>query len=207
MPKIISDLSIPAHFGTEMPAEMAVALEHLERLVSKRDRLNEAVVDAVWQLLSIAERTPRDVGLAREFHIAIRDARVSFNNELPNAQQITDAVGYSATRVNSIHYWQRRKDESSDDFYTGTFPIDRQVTPLNNTPCVYALFDWQGDLAYIGQSKIVRTRLKTHWRERGGLWRLDRWAVAAIHPGQDRLDVEAELIRRFKPRGNKAGVE
>lgn len=122
---------------------------------------------------------------------------------------MTKASGFSRQRL--LHLRLRRVVCDGDgpvvhDHYAGAFPIGYQETPVREVSCVYALFDTDGELVYIGQSMNVRSRLKEHWRQRGRAWSLDRWAVSVVPPGKSRVEVEAALIARFKPSGNKAGV-
>lgn len=66
---------------------------------------------------------------------------------------------------------------------------------------VYALWDTEDELLYIGQSGTVGDRLRAH-RRKG--WRIARTAVYPLGDLERRLILEAILMLTERPRYNKA---
>lgn len=182
------------------------ALEHLARLVAKRDTLQAAVDAAVWQLVAEGARIGDNPLVALELHDAIRETRPSYDSQGAH-DELTEATGYSIQKLRSMQKMGYLRGPNDSPYYSGTFPVYSARLPGKGISCVYALFDMDDELAYIGQTKNARQRLKRHWALKRVELNLARWALSIVAEGQDRLQVELALIQRFKPRGNKAGVQ
>lgn len=181
------------------------ALEHLARLIHKRDVLQSAVDSAVWQLVAEGGRVGDNPRVALLLHDAVRDSRPTFETQGAH-DEITEATGYSIQKLRSMQKMGHLRGPDDSPHYSGTFPMYSARVPGKGIPCVYALFDGDGELAYIGQTRNARQRLKNHWATKRDELNLTRWALSIVADGQDRLEVELALIQKFKPRGNKAGV-
>lgn len=180
------------------------ALEHLARLIAKRDTLQAAIDSAAWQLVSEGSRIGDNPLAALTLHEAIRAARASDTLSGSHAE-LAEETGYSVGRLRAMQKAGQLRGVDDSPYYSGCFPLGGERAPGKGVPCVYALFDVDGELVYIGQTQNARARLKNHWALKKEL-NLARWALSIVREGEDRLAVELALIRNFKPRGNKAGV-
>lgn len=187
------------------PGAPVAALEHLARLVAKRDAIQRAIDSAGWQLVAEGGRIGDNPEVALVLHDAIKSARAS--DGLSGASsELAAECGYSISHLRRLQRNGLLLGAHDAPFFAGVFPLGWQRCPSKGVPCVYALFNEADDLVYIGQTKNARSRLSTHWAQKKELG-LARWAVAVIPEGSDRLAVELALIQQFKPRGNKAGVK
>lgn len=179
-------------------ASIESTLAHLEAVVRKRDRLNAALADG---LDALAHQLARE---GRDRVVATRAYGVARASAFPNAgRPIADAAGY---KLGHLRSWLR--DGVPDDRLTfaGSFPVpeDPAEIPYDGVPAVYVLF--AGERAvYIGRSRRVRSRLRTHWRtpakrEAG----IDRWWLMVCEVDQ-LADLELRLIREHQPLLNLQG--
>lgn len=68
-------------------------------------------------------------------------------------------------------------------------------------PCVYALYNQEGELIYIGQTANLRTRIRQHRPRKLGFLKFK-----ITHSPRVRTYLEARLIWRLLPRYNVAGT-
>jgi hypothetical protein len=93
--------------------------------------------------------------------------------------------------------------EEGLEIYQGIFPFDeRAFLPPNGQPCIYFLRDTDMNVLYVGQSKLVKQRLRTHWREQSkdgiAIWDVVRLRSFAV------LDQEEHrMIMKHQPPYNK----
>ncbi|HRX87720.1 MAG TPA: metallophosphoesterase family protein, partial [Phycisphaerae bacterium] len=101
--------------------------------------------------------------------------------------------------------------KSLGDFANGSVRVE--VDALATLPTgrgVYALYDGEGRLLYVGKATNLRTRVRTHVRARSSAAHFAGWsrriaAVDVLPLGSDgeALLVEADLIRRLRPPFNR----
>ena len=136
------------------------------------------------------------------------------------ARQLRPDVLFSAS-TQSVEYVPRTLSLASvtpssalHSISAPTEPITRvnreDVSPLHTGCGVYALYDKQGRLLYVGKSKTVRARVRTHLRGGTGAHRFDGWSAHVAHiearPSCSELEallIEADLVRRLRPAFNR----
>lgn len=71
---------------------------------------------------------------------------------------------------------------------------------------VYFIYDWEGDLLYVGRSTNIASRLATHDASKDTkvyMEAVSRVTYIPIEDSQERIDLEAALIRHIKPEWNR----
>lgn len=190
------------------------SVTHLEMLIRKRNKLEDAIEDAANVLIAQVSRVQNPtLNESVALYRWAKSVRKAGANGTPVAQgprgittNLAAALGMS---INTLADWARAPELPDTESLTcaGVYPVDRQWTPRRGTPCVYALYAGEV-LVYVGRSESVRTRLKAHWNEHnrpGGKHDIDNWRVFVCDDLDSSKRLEAELIAQYMPRYNRAG--
>ncbi len=81
------------------------------------------------------------------------------------------------------------------------------INDLPDTPGVYLFYGASGELLYVGKSKTVRTRVRSHFSSRGEAWlrrRVRRIEVRETAGELGALLLESQLIKELRPMFNVA---
>ncbi len=96
-----------------------------------------------------------------------------------------------------------------DDGQAGFDLIRRQLKSLPNAPGVYRMLDAKGELLYVGKAKNLRKRVASYTKPAGMTIRIQRMVqmtraleVVSTHTEVEALLLEANMIKRLKPRFN-----
>ena len=91
----------------------------------------------------------------------------------------------------------------------GTDVIARYLKTLPTTPGVYRMIDAAGEVIYVGKAKSLKARVTSYAREGSHTRRIQRMISATVsmefvtvHTEAEALLLEANLIKRFRPRYN-----
>lgn len=87
--------------------------------------------------------------------------------------------------------------------FSGVFPLETQAIPGAGTPCVYKLLNAEGAVAYVGRSMTVRKRIQQHWQTPKKKPHLASWEVLVCDSAQHMVELEADLIRQYRPPVNQ----
>lgn len=166
--------------------------QHITLMVKKRDTLATAAQGALEALLPAVARVEWSTTEAIEWWEWSRSLGV------PHAsRRMCQALGASVTQ---LQYWKKHPEVETR--YAGKFPITaEQRTPKGGAPCVYLLFGPYGECLYIGKSRHVRERLKTHRHE--GRIPASSWEIIKCRSDADALSLEGDLIFQHQPFFNR----
>ena len=172
-------------------------LDHLARLVSKRDSILAAIDETVSAWGAQLERTTPDLSVADMIDIWEFARRLGVTGL---STLTTQAMGTCPVEL------QRAREIGYSDSGTGTFPIGFVPwLPRKTVPCVYLLMSAEGECLYIGQSCDVKSRLRSHWRAKR--MPLAQYEVIICESPEAAWALEGDLIFQHKPPYNKAGVK
>lgn len=188
-----------------MDESVRTNLDHLERLIRKRDMLNTAIADAYEALLASVGRAKATPHEAVELHQWAKACSKNRSTPHPHSpvMRMHDALPYKET---DLRAWARdeRNIPGTVSYAEGVFPMtEDQWTPKSGLPCVYVLLAG-ARVVYVGSSINVRDRLKSHWREQTKVG-ITHWRLSRCDTREEMLGLEAELISDLCPRDNKAG--
>ena len=105
----------------------------------------------------------------------------------------------------------RPEDQSPDDAPARRGPdvINGYLKTLPNSPGVYRMIDAAGDVIYVGKARSLKARVSNYTRLGGHTNRIARMIAATAsmefvttHTESEALLLEANLIKRFRPRFN-----
>ncbi len=170
-------------------------LDHLRRIIERRDRLTDAAEETFLALLEAIRRERPGPDRILELWEAVRVLKVK-----SAATRLAEAADVPLT---TIHNWKRWGLPSSGRVLSGHFPMEAGAVPPRWVG-VYVLFAGE-QAVYIGQSRNVKQRLKAHWRDpEKRASGIERWWVMTCEPA-DLSRVESDLIFEHQPLLNKIG--
>ena len=101
------------------------------------------------------------------------------------------------------------RSEDAPAVPTGTEVIARYLTSLSSGPGVYRMLDDKGEVIYVGKARSLKARVSNYARLQGHTNRIARMIMAtaamefvSVRTEAEALLLEANLIKRFKPRFN-----
>ena len=190
------------------------SIEHLKRLLVKRARLTEAIEDCCAQIGHALRAEPIDV--VGPIYDDIRDTQPGQRNRAASSL-IADNTSFTPAelgRWKALAYGQAEPEPTVGRRVTGTFPVGGRKQPYwgeqpdgiprDGIHTVYALFNHDDVCIYVGTSRKVRTRLRTHWREKQQ-HRPARWELIECASKEHAYAVERNTIARYNPTLNVAG--
>lgn len=188
-----------------LDASLRATLDHIDRLIRKRDRLDEAIEDsfsAAMAAIGRSETTPLQAVELYNWSLATKRR----GPEVPRARlaRIAEALGLS---LNHLQKWAKHPETIPGSFggvLAGHFPVGYQWVPGTQVPTVYVLYA-ETVLVYVGRSQNLRERLKAHWARRVEKPGLDSWSATICFDHGAAVALEADLIRQHSPRHNRAG--
>lgn len=163
-----------------LPSDIKANLDHATRLQDKIAKLNAALTDSVRALVQSVERHPMTTDEAVEIYLRTQG--------MPNQNDICAATGWTTTK---IRYFIREQEKREK--------LGRSYIPPDGVHCVYVLFR-HGVCVYVGRSKSVRKRLKTH-QKNGNVF--DYIEVYSTRTLDESRDLEAILQQQHRPIRNK----
>ena len=99
--------------------------------------------------------------------------------------------------------------QTEDSPVEGADVLRRQIKSLPTSPGVYRMFDGKGELLYVGKAKNLRRRVASYTKGTGLTMRIMRMVamtrsleVSTTHTEVEALLLEANMIKRLKPRYN-----
>ncbi len=126
---------------------------------------------------------------------------------MPSSEHHPDPSGIPKPADESAD--QPTVDPAEVEEVPGAEIIRRQLKSLPMGPGVYRMFDRKGDLLYVGKAKNLRKRVASYTKSAGLTTRILRMVqmtrtleVASTHTEVEALLLEANMIKRLKPRFN-----
>lgn len=179
--------------------------DHLDRLVRKRNTLNTAIGDSYEALLIAVARIDHTPEQSVDLYQWAGQLTAGHRGMTPRSpvSRMADHLGHS---LKDLQAWVRdtRNLPGAGSYAEGAFPVLTRVwLPRNGVACVYALLA-DGVVVYVGQSRNIKRRLRTHWRERAKPG-IDSWRVYQCVTTDAAIDLEGELIADLSPRHNRIG--
>lgn len=168
---------------TGLPEDVAANIEHIKRLRSKIESLEE-IYDESARALSAS---------VRRYRWSIDDA-ILLIESLPSGRgfrhmmQAIQSSGWTRRQVTEIMKERRLRREQGN-----------QYMPKNGTPCVYVL-RLHGVTVYVGRSINVRERMKNH-KKSGNTY--DDYEIYICESKKEMIDLEAVLIQQYRPVRNR----
>lgn len=180
-------------------ASAQATLDHIERLLAKRDKLNDAIREAVDALGPQIRRTDWTLAEAADLY------RRAKEHKGPKFG-LTDTVADSLSYGRDVLSWHIRHPEGYQLKGPLPLPHDPSLPAKNlNQHTVYLLLTDEGYCLYVGTSCQVTNRIRGHIRE--GRIPATRYEVILCEDKASALSLEGDLIFQHKPPYNRAGVK
>lgn len=172
----------PARMATNMPADVAANIDHIDRLDRKLARIQDHRRDALAAMVQAVRRHPWPLEDAMCLLEYLRAAGVE-------AGLAIEAAGYRMQKLHHFHKRVARRD--GDD--------ERRWAPDDGTPTVYLLL-LDGVVVYIGCTEHPIARVAAHRQDGRVFDDAHYFTQPTLH---DARDLEAVLINQHRPAGNK----
>jgi hypothetical protein len=168
---------------TGLPDDVAANIDHIKRLRSKIQSLEEIYNESADALIASIKRHRWSVDEAILLSESVPRGRGFrfMGNAIP-------ASGWNGRQISQIIKDRRLRQEQGNQFI-----------PRHGTPCVYVL-RLHGVTVYVGRSINVRERMKTH-RKTGNTY--DAYEIYICESKKEMIDLEAVLIQQHRPIRNR----
>lgn len=163
-----------------LPADVQANLDHAIRLHDKIESLIRALDEVTSALAQSIQRSPITMDQAIDIYL--------LTEGMPNRSRICSATGWSASKIR--YFISEGRDRAR---------LGRSYIPPDGVHCVYALFR-HGVCVYVGRSKAIRKRIKTHKKTGNDFDYLEVYPVTSLQESQD---LEAILQQQHRPIRNK----
>jgi predicted GIY-YIG superfamily endonuclease len=183
---------------------LRTTIRHIHGIEEKVQRLQSAKYDAFDQFLVHLKRSHKEIpgpGLVQIYCDCMAMGKW-FEEAMCDAIDMTEE---DMVRLAQFGRWENDQLRG-----WGFWPLDDLTeedcywpTPAPGTPCVYVLMNEAEEIVYIGKSRNVRARLRTHWENPDKRPYLNSWEVRVCVSLPEMDDLEAILIHQHRPILNK----